>query len=237
MPDGSRMYEHPVTGERVPSVTTVMKVAIAKPNLVAWAARTAARYAIENWEELDQLPPLQRVSEIAQAHENVREYASEKGNAVHEVIDKWNKGETVQAPKAVKGQVDQFVSFMMLEQPRFIETEVTLWNRTHAYAGTADWIADFGGTIILGDNKTGKRVYPEVGLQLAALRHAEFIIRPDGTEEPIPAIDDTRVLHIRPRSYKMVWVNEHDANWSAFLAARTLYDWINYSSPTVLGRM
>lgn len=231
MPDGSRMYCHPVTGETVPSVTTVMDVAVAKPGLTRWAASQAAKYAVENWSSLSEIAPAYRVKEISEAHRRTADEAAAKGDMVHELIDSWNKSEAMEVPKTVKGFVDRYVAFMMTEKPAFLETEVTLWSRAHQYAGTADWIAEIGGRIVLGDNKTGRRLYPEVGLQLAALAHCDFIIRPDGTEEPIPAIQDLMVLHIRPRSYKLVRVLSEEENWSAFQAARVIYDWIHNSNP------
>jgi hypothetical protein len=233
MPDGSRRYCHPVTGEIVPSVTTVMDVAIAKPKLISWAARQAAQYAVSNWSSLGEMPPVLRAQEISEAHSRTAQSAADKGEMVHELIDKWNKGEAMEVPKGVSAQVNQFVDFMMTRQPVFIENEVTVWSRTYGYAGTADWIAEIDGKVVLGDNKTGKRVYSEVGLQLAGLSHADFIIRPDGTEEPIPLIDGVAVLHIRPRSWKYVPVGNDDANWSAFLAAKTIYDWLSLFEATV----
>lgn len=237
MPDGSRKYCHPLTGETVPSVTTVMDVAIAKPKLVSWAASQAAKHAVANWSSLSEMPPLYRTQEISEAHSRTAQEAADKGDLVHELIDSWNKSKpTGEYPKNVTGFVDSFVGFMMSEKPRFIENEVTVWSRTHHYAGTADWIAEINGWICLGDNKTGRRVYEEVGLQLAALSHADFIIRSDGEEIPMPAIEKLFVLHLRPRSYKLVPVNHDEANWRAFLAAREIWEWINHSAPTVLGR-
>lgn len=231
MPDGSRRYVHPVTGEIVPSITTVMDVAIAKPQLISWAARQAGQYAVANWSSLSEMAPVSRAQEISGTHARTAQTAADKGDLVHDLIDKWNKGKPMEVPRNVGGQVDQFVSFIMDRKPKFLENEVTVWSRTYGYAGTADWIAVIDGQTVLGDNKTGKRVYPEVGLQLAALAHADFIIRPDGTEEPIPVLDALMVLHIRPRSWKLVRVVADDSNWSAFRAARTLYDWTTNTNP------
>lgn len=211
----------------MPSVTTVMDVAIAKPKLINWAAGQAARYAVENWSSLSEIAPAYRVKEISEAHSRTAQTAADKGDLVHELIDSWNKGEAMEVPKGVSAQVNQFIAFMMERKPVFLENEVTVWSRTYGYAGTADWIAEIDGKVILGDNKTGKRVYTETGLQLAALSHADFIIRPDGTEEPLPLIDGVAVLHIRPRSWKYVPVGNDEANWKAFLAAREIYEWIN----------
>jgi hypothetical protein len=46
--DGSRYYIHPRTGERLPSVTTILSATDGKPHLVPWSARLAAEYAVDN---------------------------------------------------------------------------------------------------------------------------------------------------------------------------------------------
>jgi hypothetical protein len=217
----------------VPSVTSVIAM-IAKPKLTGWAARTAAQYAVDNWEELSQVSPAQRVAQIRTAHEDSASKAAQTGNAVHEVIDKWSKGEPADAPKDVSSYVRSFISFMLEYQPRFLATEVTVWSRQHAYAGTADAVVELDGKIVLLDAKTGKRVYPEVGLQLSALRHAEFIITELGEELPMPPIEAMAALHIRPRSWKLIPVEQDNSNWSSFLAAREIWDWVHCSSADVL---
>lgn len=236
--DGRRVYEHPRTRQRVPSVTTVMKCAIAKPELVAWAARMSAQYAVANWDALGALTPLERVQDIKQAHDRERDTAAVKGDVVHTLIEAWGKGEPLpEHGIPASRSMDQFVRWIMDVKPRFIESEVTMWSHTYGYAGTADWIAEIGGSIWLGDNKTGKRVYPEVGLQLAALAGADCIIRADGSEEDLPDIQYLAALHVRPRSYKMVTVNHWDDNFRAFLAAREIYSWVHDTAPGVLGGM
>lgn len=235
-PDGSRKYRHPLTGEEVPSVTTVIKNAFPKPALVGWAARMAAEYAVSHWRELEPLTVQEKVDRIRYAHEKVRDEASAKGNAVHETIDAWSKGEALAIYKGTDSFVNQYTDFVITRRPKFIENEVTLWSRTYGYAGTADWIAEIDGTIYLGDNKTGKGVYAEAALQLSALAGCDFIIREDGSEEEIPALQELAALHVRPRSWKFITVARREECFSAFLAARELMTWSEKVAPYVLGR-
>ena len=234
-----RGYVHPVTGETVPSVTTIMKVGLAKPQLVSWAARMSAEYAVKQWDELSELPDWEKVAKIRDAHVQVADKAADIGDVVHDLIDAWNKGDPYpdpRLPRQIDGFVNSFVKFMTERRPEFIESEVTLWSRTYDYAGTADWIAVIGGRVILGDNKTGKRVYDEVGLQLAALANADFIIREDGSEEPLPVIEGLAALHLRPRSYRLVEVLDREECFRAFLACRELFEWHQVTAPEVLGK-
>lgn len=234
-PDGSRKYRHPRTGEEVPSVTTVIKNGFFKPALTTWAARKAAEYAVANWQELGHLPVAEKVDRIRFAHERIAGDAGAKGDAVHEAIDAWQKGEAHEAPRGVGSSLNQFIDFVFTERPVFLETEVTLWSRTHQYAGTCDWIAEIGGKIILGDNKTGKGVYPETAVQLAALAGCDFIIREDGTEEEIPALEELVALHIRPRSWRVIPVARREECFAAFLNARALLNWRDNIAPCSLG--
>lgn len=234
-PDGSRMYVHPLTGEKVPSVTTVIDM-IAKPALIGWAAKMAAQHAVANWARLSGLPVQERIDEIRGAHQQYADKKADLGDRVHELIDAWSRGVPhEEAGRDADPYVNSFIAFMSAKRPVFAGNEVTVWSRRHGYAGTADWIARIDGKMVLGDNKTGRRLYPEVGLQLAALAAADFIITPDGAEHPMPELDGVAALHIRPRSWKLVPVTERKACFEAFLAARRLIDWDRETAPVLLG--
>jgi hypothetical protein len=235
-PDGSRKYVHPVTGETVPSVTTCLKV-IAKPNVTNWAARKAAEYAISNWESMEGLSAPEKVAAISSAHQEISGTARDTGNAVHEVAEKWGRGEAHNPPKETSAYVNQLIGFLMDNDVRFIENECTLWSRAHSYAGTADAIAEISGQVYLLDFKTGKRVYEEAALQLSALAAADFIIREDGEEAEIPALEILAAVHIRPRSFKLISVNRREENFSAFLACRQIVSWQEEVAPHVLGSL
>lgn len=229
-----RVYRHPLTGEQVPSITSVIHV-LNKPRLVNWAARMAAEYAVVNWSKLGEIPVQERVREIKAAHERYTGKAQKTGDIVHDLIDAWSTGKAFpEYPREVNSFANQFIGFLMDNRPKFIENEFTVWSRKHQYAGTGDWIAAIGGHVFLGDTKTGRSLWPEVGLQLAALSGADFILRPDGSEEPIPQIDGLAALHIRPRSWKLQPVYEQGENFAAFLAARRLLHWQHQTAPNVL---
>lgn len=234
-PDGTRRYVHPVTSEEVPSVTTVLGM-INKPRLPGWAARKAAEYAVRHWDEMVELPFPEKVDQIRLASERESAAARELGTAVHELIEDWGKGIPHENSPRIAGHANQFISFLMKEKPEFTEQEVTLWSRTHAYAGTADFIAVMHGSTYLGDVKTGRNIHPEAAIQVSALAECDFIIREDGSEEPMPVIDFLAVLHIRPRSWHLIHAGNRAENFSAFLAARELWDWEHDTAPVCLGR-
>lgn len=233
--DGSRKYVHPLTGEAVPSVTTVIKGGIPQPWMGPWAAKMSAEFMCANWYRLSKLPHAERIAEAKQAH---IDYANEKGaigDIVHDIVDCWGKGEPYpEVPKDITSYVDRFIDFLIEKQPRFIENEVTLWSREYGYAGTADFIIEVDGKVLLADLKTGKSLHSEIGLQLSALSHCDFILRADGEEVPIPHIDGLYGLHLRPRSWKLVEIKESDACFTAFLAAQSIMKWTAETAPKVI---
>src|SRR5271163_5085316 len=90
---GDRRYQHPLTREKVPSVTTVIKAGIPKPFLVPWAAKMAAEHADANWYRLSKLPPAERVNEIKTAYKVYTEKTATLGTLVHKLIECWSTGQ------------------------------------------------------------------------------------------------------------------------------------------------
>lgn len=217
------------------SVTTVIKV-LDKPALPRWAAKVAAEYAVASWDTLAPLGAEERTTLIKGAPWRESDKAANLGTAVHDAIDHWCRDEPMPSWDAgVEPFMEQFALFLNDRDPLFTHNETTVWNRTHGYAGTLDFIAVIGGKVTLCDVKTGKGVYPETAMQLAALAHGEFIIDPDGAETPLPAVDLLAVLHLRPRSWSLVPVDSGPESWDAFLAAKRLSDWSRDTAPTVFG--
>jgi len=167
---GYRRYIHPLTGESVPSVTTIMKSLPKQDILVPWAARMGAEHADANWARLSTLPHGERVEEIKNAHKVYTDKRAAVGTEVHELIDCWSTGTPFpEVTKEVKLYARSFTKFMMSARPEFLENEVTVWSRSYGYAGTADFIARIDGRIVLGDVKC---LVPETLITMA-----------DGTEK------------------------------------------------------
>jgi len=88
--------------------------------------------------------------------------------------------------------------------------------------------------VVLVDVKTGTRVYPEVCLQLAAYAAADFIGRPDGTEQLLPGLQAGAVLHLRPGGYRLLSVPIGRAVLEAFLSALAVFRFATDLAPTLL---
>lgn len=230
--DYGREYVNSATGEAFVSITTALK-AVAKPDLNNWIAKVTSEYCDQNWDDLSGMHPDLRREKIREAHLAISGPKADLGSAVHSVLDNWAKGIPSESSKQTDSYVNQFTRFLMDYRPRFIETEVTVGSRA-GYAGTADAIAEINGKVWILDWKSGG-VYEEYGMQLAALRNADYIINPDGSERAMPKIDFSGLVRIRPRSYKFIPVYEDEACFSAFLGALEVFRWFTETKEHVLG--
>lgn len=230
-----RVYTHPLTGEKWPSITTVIGC-LDKPALPRWAAKAAAEYAAESWDSLSALGADERVTLIKGAPWRESDKAANLGTSVHDAVDHWCRNEAMPTwADGVEPFMEQFVAFLEAREPEFVENEFTVINRTVGYAGTGDFLAVINGLLTCVDVKTGKGIYPEVAMQLAALAKAEAILRPDGTEVPLPAAEVLGVLHLRPKSWALVPVLPHDASFTAFCGLLEAWRWRNDVAESVLG--
>lgn len=231
-----REYVHPVTGERVPSVTTIISGGVPKPALPRWSAKAAAEYADRSWDILSALSPAERVTLIKGAPWREAGAKADLGSAVHDAVDAWCTDRPMPSwSDGVVEHMEGFMEFLEAREPTFLANEATVWNRAHGYAGTLDFLATINSRLTLVDVKTGKAVYPEVALQLEALARAEVVVAPDGTETPMPRPDVLAVLHLRPKSWALVPVASGEESWRAFLAAAEVTRWSRDTAPVVLG--
>lgn len=230
-------------GETFDSVTTILDRGVPKPQLINWAAKQAARHAVENIAAVSTLVAngdrKVAIEQIASAHVVERDTAASKGTEIHSHVEAHVLGQPIAAPGlSIAKSLASFQRFIDEMTPEFVLSEATVYSRTHHYAGTLDLVLTFirpDGTLKLVDVKTGRNVYPEVALQLAAYRYADFISMPDGSEIPMPDVDECFVLHLRPRSYKLIPVVADESIFRAFLYAQQVAHFVEHTSREVLG--
>lgn len=237
---GKRFYSW--RNESYWSVTTILSGGLPKPALLPWGIKSVAEGAVANRAVLEQMfescttpkecsggsfcdacnQTVQWLKSRPYAH---RDKAADLGTFVHDAAEAYVLRKPFPAwPLNVKPRMDAFVQFLDDYSPAYEATEASVYNRSEKYAGTLDAIATIGGRKLLLDTKTGKGVYPEVGLQLAAYRHAEFIGLPNGDEGPMPAVDGAAVLHL-PESggYELLEVRADAEVFTAFLYVRECF--------------
>lgn len=236
-PDGSKT-------ERYWSVTTLIGGGVPKPALIGWAAKMTALAAIKN---VDKVVTLLEGEEIefdeagkpttpganaaykllTEARFQKSQAAADLGTEIHEAIEAWVLDKPM--PKwrpEVEPYMEQATDFLLHFEPLVEMTEASVYNRTQKYAGTLDMIATIGDERWLIDFKTGSGVYPEAALQMAAYARAEFIGRPDESEEPMPKIDHAAVVHLQPTHYEFIPVSIDDDVFNAFLYCREVFRWM-----------
>lgn len=236
-PDG-RVYEW--KGKDYVSVTTAIKNGVSKPGLIGWAARTVASLAVDmQSDESGQLKPLSSKS-LMDAFDGARGGAASIGNVVHSIAEKISNNENVDLDaldEEIRPFVDAFVQFVSEWKPKFIETEAFVASRKYEYAGTLDAIVEIKGKTYILDIKTGKNIYPEVALQMAAYARADFIGRPSQEEKQMPEINMNKglVLHVRPNKYDLYPVMIGEDVFEAFLSALDMHHYSTSLKHYVVG--
>jgi hypothetical protein len=239
---GSRFYVNPVTNDKVPGVTSILSM-LPKPFLQHWAAKMVAEFAVDNFGAYSALIMNgQRQAAIDLLKAAPRRYTTGRadiGTEVHDAFDRLSKGETLGRVTAdAEPYLKHFDQFVKDFQPTFLMTEETIFSDKHRYAGTFDWIAEIGGEVVVGDWKTTKATYAEVGLQLAAYRYADYVQRTDGNQVPLPKnISGGAVFHMSPEHYELIPMKCDEEVFDVFLALRnTVFEWDKTISKTVIGK-
>ena len=221
---GGRGYKHPLTGVKVPSITTIIG-ALSKPMLVPAAAKFCAEYAVANWDTLSALDPAGRIDAIKGSYRAAWFGKADLGSRVHEVAEAWAKNEPIPTVEDdMTGMVASLLAWLDAQAPEFLAIEATVWSEKHGYAGTLDLIALMGGLVTFGDYKTGKAVYPEVALQIAAAANADYILGPDGTQYELPKLERAVAVSLRPQGYTQYDVDLHGA-FDTFLGLLEAHTW------------
>lgn len=258
-----------VNGQSLWSVTTILGNGLPKPAIAAWQSRTIAEFAVANWRQIGAMVSTVRLRPTVEGYHIVtdpdavagavdwlkgapwRESARKMdvGSAVHAEAEAIQLGTPrPEPPLTVARYIESFRHFLADFEPEIELTEATVYNLRESYAGTLDTIMTFRlGELrrrLLGDVKTGKDIYPDVALQLAAYEHAEAILLDDGTSVAMPEVDGAFALHLREydpalpedRGYSVVPVATGQAAWDAFRYCREVMRWMEETSKGVLSQ-
>lgn len=218
---GGSGYKHPLSGEIVPGVTTILKK-LDKPGVVQWAVDNTAAYAVANIDGLlsrtqeqgygflrwywKRDPLKDDITDIRNYSAGVLNDAAELGTLLHDWIaaetdDNFPYPDTTLAQDYFWEMVEQWNGFKAKHTIEPLHTEVTLWNKQWGYAGTADAIWNIDGITTLVDIKTSRNTWDEHWMQLAALSDCDvMLLEKDGgwVESGMELIERHALLHIRP---------------------------------------
>lgn len=239
-------HEYWVNGHGpIPSVTTILDV-IHKQALVEWWKSQIALSAMLHLHELIGLTAEEGIAKLQGYPTAVRDSAGSLGSQVHALAHMQGiapqGGETAATGFEVSDDTFPyleafrgFLAFLERQGGIIVSSEHAIWNKTEGYAGTYDLIVSLWDEFWLLDLKTGRSYYPDYGLQLAGYAHGEYIVLPnDPTLYPMPQVQHTAVLHLRPDQYldgtvqdawRLIEYPTTDRDYVAFLAALELWQW------------
>jgi hypothetical protein len=214
-----------IDGRKADGVTTVINKGMPKPALVGWAAKVVAEKAVGIAEDMpamfERMGRDAVVNALKREPNLQRDTAADRGTQVHRLADELVHGREVDVPDELSAYVDSAVAFMNTWRPRPVLSEIVVASRRWGYAGTLDLVADLpDGRRVLFDYKTGKSVWPETAMQLAAYRHADCYLGTDGvTEVPMGeiGIDECMAVHVRADGFDVIPLDTSEPVFRAFL--------------------
>ena len=208
-------YYH-IQDRKLIRVTAVLDI-INKPQLIPWAARSAAEIALSE--------PSLSIERVVSLVFQKKETAADLGSDIHTIVKKINLKEEINldsiAPKK-RGYVEGFLNFCNTVNPKTLLAEQECYSLKYGYAGTTDWIAELpSGEIWLMDFKTGG-IYLEAGLQMVAYKTAVNEMIESGILK-IPKIDKTAVVQLNSDATFNLRI--FDSPIEVFLRALELFNW------------
>lgn len=229
--------------ETFDSVTTILSGGIPKPALTNWAAKSVAEYVVENLAKVSAIAqddPAAAIDLCKGSPWRQRDKAADVGSTVHQIAELHVLGmplpDESSLDPAVAPVLVWFEKFLAEWNPTYELSEATVYSRRYGYAGTLDAIFTLpDGRRFLCDYKTGRAIYGEVALQLAAYRYADFIGLPDGSEVEMPEVDGCVALHLTSTGYQLVPVEAGPDELKMFRFAQQVRWFVNDRSRQVLG--
>jgi hypothetical protein len=220
-----RGHGYKLDDQKLVGVTTALSV-IDKPALRNWYAEQAAKRAVDEWDELATLPISQRLERIRYGARDTVTAAALRGNEIHDLGQKLANGEDVDVPPEHVGPVEAYARWLDEWDVETIAAETPCANTQYGYGGTADLWGRVGardGAVCLLDIKTGKGVYNETGLQLAAYRFTDLMQPEKGVEIATPVVDLVYVAHVLPDAVRMLPVTADEGVFRDFLYVLQTY--------------
>jgi hypothetical protein len=221
-------------GHRIPGVTTILGDGVPKPALINWAANATAEWAVDNFDELMEMPPSQRMDALKRARYAVSDKAKKRGTEVHKYAEKLVKGEEVAGiPDELRGHTEAYVRFLDKFEVDPILVEATIVNYTIGYAGTLDLVCELTDEdgerrIMLLDAKTNEKgIFGETALQLSAYRYSEFYVDADGNEKPMIPVTGCGAVLISSDNAQLIPCTSGPDQFKSFRIAAAMRDIVN----------
>lgn len=221
-------HTYTLDGERVPSVSGIVRGVSPNGGLIHWSARLAASWAATNVDALPTLGEQAWIEQATRAHVAARDAGGRTGTAVHSIAERLIFGEPVEAHDPTTGEDYPDDVIRMGEQAaRFLDAwdvtpdtalvEQCVFHEKYRYAGRFDLCAVMrGGDRWLVDYKTSPSgAYPDNALQLTGYARASHVVIGD-RDMLMPPIQRCAVLWLRPDAWELVPVKSDNRVWATF---------------------
>lgn len=250
--DAAHRYTY--EGITYPGVTTILGALDKSGPLMGWAARETATAAIRLFSDGSLASMLNSVGDegtikaLTSRSAWTRDTAAQLGTSVHALADLVVHGKDLPAMTDTErlrvehyarwweasGWTVRLSEAMVVNPSQDRDKDLVSTGNWNGWGGTFDLLArDQDGRTILADIKTGKAVYKEAVLQLAAYGMAslvqpavENVLTETPKVYPMPVPDRYVILHVTAKGVREVEVNVGTPERMAFLACLDLYHWI-----------
>ena len=238
-----RSADHRYTfeGKTYPGVTSILGMLDKSGPLVGWAKRKTAEIAVELTARaelaslIEKVGPEGAIRALTSGPDWQTEQARDLGTTVHELADDYVNGKGIPDTLApvVAARVASYAEWWVKSGWKLRLSEAMVVEPTDGasgyggYGGTFDLLAyDRDGRTVLADIKTGKGVYREAVLQLAAYGMAQYVA-PANSPTAYPMVQPDRyvILHVTEEGVREVEMVVGQMERVAFLACMTLHAW------------
>lgn len=225
------------------SVTSVLRLAVAKPNLIQWAAtqerKAVMRTAVSLYDHLRSSGTSEDVTGPGfegvlterlngYAHRKIFKEAGNIGTAIHNLIEWHLRDQQGEQPKMLDGSENCIRLWNQWRLNREIGAqymEFQVFSPKHDYAGTLDFYGEIDGVVEIADWKTSRGIYPEAILQVVSYWTALMEMRPD-----LPPPEQGRIVCFPKEGDKVeeviIKAEDRESIFQAFLAALHLWGFL-----------
>lgn len=223
----------------MPGVSSIVGM-MPKPALTGWAAKLAAEYAIDHIEDL----PYQILEDrqkalgvIKGASARFAEKAAKEGTMVHHyceivarAIMNGEKPKAERIPPIAIPYLKSYVKFIKEFDVMPTMVESVVWDTNVGYAGRLDMACQLravDNSWVIVDTKSGASgVWDSTALQQTAYRYAShYYDEANDRMVPMPQIDATFALWLRPEGFALIPVDSTEAEWEQFQRLRGSLEW------------
>lgn len=218
--DKASIGYYPISGQRLPSVTSIIDYALGMPSsLMDWAVRKGAKKLLD--EQLAAKKDGRRINQkdsidiALSARKEILKQAGQRGTAVHSAIQQHLEGSEVeQLDDEYSGYFTAFLTWLEKNKLTPIIQEKLVYDEEIGFAGRLDFYGELNGVKVLLDFKTSNFPSAKNGLQLAAYRHC--------LEKQGYVVEKSYCLYIKPEGVSLV---EYTEDIELFKTLKTIFHW------------